>query len=240
MSAKQKWIIGSALLLGLTVLPAKAHAWSNWSVGVRIGVPCGPCWGGCYRPWGWGCGAYYYPGYPYYVAPPPVYVAPAPAVVVQQAPPPPPVMQQSGAPPAEEVAPPPRPVPSTSMAPPPPPAPVAIQPASATVPARAANNPARQQDITHYVNQLADANDGTRLDSVMQLGRMHAYRAIDPLAATLAGDRSPAVREAAAKALGMIGSPKGLPALQRAAQIDGDHDVRKSAQFAIEIIQSRY
>jgi hypothetical protein len=230
MSRKQKWSLSAALLLGLVLVPAKAHAWSNWSVGVRFGGPC------CYRPcgWGWGWGFGYYPTYPVYVAPPPVYVAPA--VVVA---PPPPVVQQSAAPPVEETAPPPRPVPS-SPTPPPPPAPIAVQPASAATPAHVANNPARQQDITHYLQQLADPNDGARLESVMQLGRMHAYRAIDPLAATLAGDHSPTVREGAAKALGMIGSPKALPALRRAVQVDGDHDVRKSAQFAIEIIQSRY
>jgi len=59
------------------------------------------------------------------------------------------------------------------------------------------------------------------------------------LAATLAGDQSPAVRDAAARALGLIGSTKGLPALQRAAQVDNDRDVRRSAQFAVEVIQSK-
>jgi HEAT repeat protein len=47
------------------------------------------------------------------------------------------------------------------------------------------------------------------------------------------------VRESAARALGLIASTKGLPALQRAAQVDEDRDVRRSAQFAIEVIQSK-
>jgi HEAT repeat protein len=59
------------------------------------------------------------------------------------------------------------------------------------------------------------------------------------LAATLAGDRSPVVRESAARALGLIGSAQALPALQRAAQADSDRDVRRSAQFAVEVIQTR-
>lgn len=59
------------------------------------------------------------------------------------------------------------------------------------------------------------------------------------LAATLAGDASPAVREEAAEALRLLGSPAALPALQRAAQLDSSHDVRRTAQFAIDIILSR-
>jgi HEAT repeat protein len=46
------------------------------------------------------------------------------------------------------------------------------------------------------------------------------------------------VREAAARALGLIGSSAALPALQQAASTDSDHDVRHSARFAIDVIQS--
>ena len=49
---------------------------------------------------------------------------------------------------------------------------------------------------------------------------------------------APSVREAAARALGLIGDTATLPALQRAAQADDDHDVRHSAQFAAEVIRS--
>jgi HEAT repeat protein len=93
-------------------------------------------------------------------------------------------------------------------------------------------------DINQHLQLLADPDERTRADSVMQLGRMKAARAVDPLAATLAGDRSPLVREAAARALGLIGSPKALPALQHAALADNDRDVRHSAQFAIDVIQA--
>jgi HEAT repeat protein len=86
---------------------------------------------------------------------------------------------------------------------------------------------------------LADADERVRSESVMQLGRLKAQQAVDPLAATLAGDRSATVREAAARALGLIGSPTSLPALQRAAQVDNDRDVRRSAQFSLEVIQAR-
>lgn len=152
----------------------------------------------------------YYP-YPYYRPWAPVYVAPAPIYVA----PPPVVVQQpptviQQAVPTEPTLPAPTPLPPTS----------------------------RPGDIQPYLRNLTNTNEGVRIDTVTQLGRSKSDQAIDPLAATLSGDQSPAVREAAARALGVIGSNKGLPALTRAAQTDADRDVRRSAQFAVEIIQS--
>lgn len=154
---------------------------------------------------------YYYPYYPYrpvYVAPPPVVVE-SPPVVVQSAP----VVQ-----PANPVTP----------APLPPPA---------VLQSSQIQNPV-QPDISRYLQQLRDPDERVRADSVLQLGRLRAISAVDPVAATLAGDSSPMVREAAARSLGLIGSPKALPALQRAALADPDRDVRHSAQFAADIVQS--
>ena len=88
------------------------------------------------------------------------------------------------------------------------------------------------------LQMLSDADERVRANAVMQLGRMKAERALDPLAATLAGDRSAAVREAAARALGLIGSAKALPALRGAALNDSDRDVRHSAEFAIAVVQT--
>ena len=85
---------------------------------------------------------------------------------------------------------------------------------------------------------LDNADDHVRADAAVQLGRMKASRAVQPLMRLLAGDRSASVREAAARALGLIGDTATLPALQRAAQADDDHDVRHSAQFAAEGIRS--
>jgi HEAT repeat protein len=72
----------------------------------------------------------------------------------------------------------------------------------------------------------------------MQLGQLRATTAVQPLTATLAGDQSPVVREAAARALALIGSAQALTALQHAAQADPDRDVRHSAQFAVDIIRN--
>jgi HEAT repeat protein len=96
----------------------------------------------------------------------------------------------------------------------------------------------RPADIDNHLQQLTNPDEKVRADVVIQLGRMRAERAVDPLAATLAGDASPAVRETAARALGLIGSTRALPALNRAAQADNDRDVRNSARFAVEVIQT--
>jgi hypothetical protein len=89
-----------------------------------------------------------------------------------------------------------------------------------------------------YLRRLADPDEKARAEAAVQLGRMGVARAVDPLAATLAGDRSPQVREAAARALGLIGSPRAMPALRRASQADASQDVRQSALFSIEVIQA--
>jgi hypothetical protein len=166
-----------------------------------------------YRPWG----PYYYPYSPYgavYVAPP-VVVESAP-VVVQPAPVPLSLPAASGVQPASQTAP--------SILPP------------AIVRSQVQEVP--QTEIDRCLQQLRNPDERVRADSVLQLGRLKALCSVDPLAATLAGDRSPMVREAAARALGLIGSPKALPALQHAALADPDRDVRHSAQFAVDIVQS--
>jgi hypothetical protein len=202
-----------AMALWLTVAAAAAEA--GWSVGIGVG------WPGWYGPY-YGCRPHYwYPGPVFVVAPPPpVYVAPA--TVVQPA-----VVQ----PPYS--APPPAPIPAPAPTPAPEPSPTTPLPAPRRAPE------AQLTSFNGYLRSLRDADEHVRLEAVTQLGRMKSQRAIDPLAATLAGDSSAAVREAAAKALGLIGSPAALPALNRAAQADVDRDVRHTARFAAEIIQAK-
>ena len=183
----------------------------SWSVGVRIGAPY--CFGGpC-----WGYHYYCYRPYPIYVPASPVIVE-RPVAVYQPVPVAPPAYQPAPASPPPATAPPPTPIPT-------------VTPASAT--------DVRSGDAQKYLQRLSDRDERVRADAALQLGRMRAQQAIDPLAATLAGDASPMAREAAARALGLIGSPQGLPALRRAAQLDGDRDVRHSAMFAVEVIQAR-
>lgn len=211
---KRTILIGGAVLSLFTL-------WTPAQAGHGHG--CGP---GCGSGWSIGIGVgapYYRPYYPYYPYPYyyrpyyPVVVAPPP-VIVQQ----PPIIQQVPAPASPPVY--------QAPAPTPLPAPTATRAVSASEPA----------GVDQCLQMLSNNSESVRADNVMQLGRMKATRAIDPLAATLSGDQSPVVREAAARALGLIGSPAALTALQHAAQADSDHDVRRSAQFAVEVIQSRH
>jgi hypothetical protein len=217
MRVKLTVICSSLLLLGLAANPAQAH----WGVGISVGIPIffPPCYP-CYRP------------YPVYYAPAPVYVQPAP-VYVQPAP----IYVQPAPAPAPAPVPAPAPQPATSSQPSTPPA-QASAPAVTPAIARGQAADDRQSEITNTLEHLRNPDEQARADAVTRLGRLKAQRAIDPLAATLAGDSSAKVREAAAKALGIIGSPKALPSLQRAAKNDADRDVRHTAQFAIELVEA--
>jgi len=214
---KRVTLLACAALAVLTAFAAPASA--RWVVGIGIGLPIyGP---GYYRP--------YYPYYPYYY-PPPVVV---PGTVV---------VQPGYAGPAVVAGPAPvvaaTPAPTVTAAPPTGPV------ASATpelVPApvlRAAAPDDRQADIDRRIQHLSNPNAQARADVAIELGRMKADKAVDALTGTLSSDTSPVVREASARALGLIGSPRALSALQRAAQADADRDVRNSARFAADVIQT--
>src|SRR5262245_39461355 len=192
---------GVLALLGVwgTAAPAGA-AHVGVSIGLGFGVPVYRPY--CYHPYYRPYGVYVAPA-PVYLAPAPVYVQPAPApVVIQQVP-----VVAAPAPVLEPVP----AVRAAVAAPAPSPQPVVVSSAPAT-------NPNREAAITAHLQKLTDPNDQVRCDAVEQLGRLHADRAVDSLAAVLAGDRSPMVRDAAARSLGLIGAPKALPALIRAAQ----------------------
>ena len=188
------------------------------AVAVLIGAAC---------PWtaqaGWGIGVtiggpyyrpfygypYYYRPYPYYVVPPPIVVGPAP--MVQVVPGAPPVYAAPGSAPVADTV----------------PAPSAL-PAVVT----------RVGEADQVLSQLNSTDPQVRASTAVQLGRLKERRAIDPLIRVLGNDPVPQVREAAARARGLIGVPGGLAALQRAAQADDDREVRHSAQFAAEGIRA--
>jgi len=208
----KKLILVVSVILTLAALAPPAEARGIIRLGFNFGIPIYP------GPW---CGPAYYPyyrPYPVYVAPAPVYYAPPP-VVYQAAPAPvyqpvyqpvPVVRAQSSS--ASGYA--------VEQAPPP-----------QTVEPRLASN-------NRDVQQLFSQDDFTRADTAIELGRAKSQQAIDPLCTLLTTDRSPQVRDAAARALGLIGNARALSALQNAAQADGDRDVRRSAQFAAEVIRA--
>jgi HEAT repeat protein len=161
---------------------------------------------------------FYRPWYgpPVYYRPYPIYYAPAPRVIYEPAP----IVVQ------------PAPIVVTS-----PPATVAA-PQVVPVPSQVHLTSSSATSVQAHVQLLSHGDEAVRRDAVMELGRQKADNAVDALTATLAGDRSPIVRDAAARALGLIGSPRALTALMHAGQADSDRDVRRSAQFAVEVIQT--
>lgn len=214
--------------LGIAAVVVLCGPWSISQAGVYFGVGFGGP-GYYYRPYGyyrgWGYGYYRPYGFGVVVAPPPVVVG-APPVVVQQ----PTIVQQPVAvqptytppPPAQAPAPLPMPTPTISNA------------APDVMPMAAVGG----TDIDAAIQQLRTGDEQTRADAAVRLGRLRAEQAIGPIVKALNSDSSPKVREAAARGLGLIGSPSSLSALQYAAQADDDREVRHSASFAAETIRS--
>lgn len=170
------------------------------------------------KPVGRGCYPYHYRR-PYCVYPRsyyyrPVYVQPRPIIVEQPVQLVQPIYQ-----PRPRVEPMPAPPTSTTRA-----------PITSTV----SNN-----ELTFYLQKLRHPEENERREAAIQLGRMRLTSAAPHLQGALTTDRSPKVREAAARGLGLIGSPDALPALERAAQQDEDRDVRHSASFAVDVIRTR-
>jgi HEAT repeat protein len=95
-----------------------------------------------------------------------------------------------------------------------------------------------EAEIDACIQQLRSPEEKVRADALVQLGRLRADRATGPMIKTLNDDPSPAVREAAARGLGLIGQATALAALQRAALDDSDREVRHSASFAADVIRS--
>jgi len=207
------WISGTALALLLA-------SWSPVEAGIRIGIGIGLPFPG-----------YYYSPYYYGYYPPPVVVAPSPVVIAQ-----PPYVQAAPA-----VQPAPAAQPSYSPPAPLPPAPEQLRavPRPLTPAVAHEASPEQLAAIDRYLQQLGNPDERTRAEASVALGRLRAYQAVETLKTILTSDRSPLVREAAARGLGLIGSPASLSALQSAAQADDDRDVRSSARFAAEVIRSR-
>jgi hypothetical protein len=218
--------------LGLAALVVAYGPWATARAHVYLGVGVGgPCY---YRPHcGYGYGWYRPYGFGVYVAPPPVVIGGPPVVytqpaIVQQPVVVQPAYQPSTPPPAQAPAPLPPPVASTA----PPPLAPEVMPAAAS-----GGTGNRQADIDACLQQLRAGDEQARADALVQLGRLQATGAIGPMVKALNSDASPKVREAAARGLGLTGSPSALSALQYAAQSDDDREVRHSAAFAAESVR---
>ena len=102
--------------------------------------------------------------------------------------------------------------PAYSAAPPPPPVTAAAAPPPAVVAAAAPEAeltppPRLAGNAGAYLRDLSNPDERVRAEASVQLGRMRVQQAVEPLTQLLGQDRSPAVRDAAARGLGLIGSP---------------------------------
>lgn len=98
-----------------------------------------------------------------------------------------------------------------------------------------ASNSAFADERTEYFIRLLQTSSTfkVRAQAALGLGRLDPSReVIDALAGALQGDDHPAVRAAAATALGKLGDPSARPALERAKR-DSDADVRSAATTAL-------
>src|SRR4051794_16566808 len=68
-------------------------------------------------------------------------------------------------------------------------------------------------DREQLLKQLHDSTEGVRMNAAMQLGRGRVRAAVSALIKLLREDSSPQVRDAAARALGLIGTATALDAL---------------------------
>jgi len=214
----KKILFAFALLifLGLTPLAQQAQAWVGVRIGIGLPIYVGP-------------GPYYY-GSPYYY--PPNYVVPAPQVAY---PPSPSTVVAPSSPAPNEAIPTPPAKSETA-------APISQMAGAAPLPSVtntiAVSNHQPSPQVDALLQQLSQTNDAARRDAALQLGRMKASSAVNALANILTKDTSPIAREGSARALGLIASPASLNVLIYAAQADEDREVRRSAQFAVEVIRS--
>lgn len=223
-------LLTKTLLAVAVVACACTSARAGVRIGIGIGVPF---------PYYYGYGPYYRPYYgyyPYYYPGAVVVAAPAPAVVVQPAP-----AAVQPAPSGYQPAPASTPPPPTLPAPTPiasAPALQVSQPAPLAPAVARSSAPDEHSEYDRLFQLMNDPGEGARISAIMQLGRAKVQQAVGPITQALNNDSSPRVRDAAARALGLIASPSSLNALQTAAQADDDKEVRHSAQFAAEVIRS--
>lgn len=86
---------------------------------------------------------------------------------------------------------------------------------------------------------LTAKDAGLRAAAALSLGVLRNQAPLNDLIALLSDDGNSMVREAAAQALGLIGSTKALPALELAAEHDVKGKVRKAARASADAIRAR-
>lgn len=92
------------------------------------------------------------------------------------------------------------------------------------------------EGIPYLTYLLRTGTVNVRCEAAYTLARTGGPRAVEPLIVEL-GNTDPRVRAAAAKALGLLGCARALPALEAIADSDADRHVRNDARKALKYIR---
>jgi HEAT repeats len=92
--------------------------------------------------------------------------------------------------------------------------------------------------VDQALQLINSPRDRDRIDGALALGRARVEKGIEPLRKMLADDPNPRVREAAARALGLVATPECAKALEKAARADDDGEVRRTARLAAQVIRA--
>lgn len=102
----------------------------------------------------------------------------------------------------------------------------------------AATPTSRAQDVASLVRDLQTGADfRLRVGAALSLGKTHSLAALEPLVRALE-DSHPAVRTAAAAALGVLGNPNAIPALRARMATESSPAVKSQMATAIEAIKN--
>ena len=93
-------------------------------------------------------------------------------------------------------------------------------------------------EVASALARLASRHDNSRRDGCLILGRLGDDRAVPALMDRLKNDPAPAVRIAAASALGMIGDPNTAQILERSVVYDKRQEVRNASAVALQRVRS--
>jgi len=100
----------------------------------------------------------------------------------------------------------------------------------------------RAPEVVDALLETVDTDSRARYEAVIALGKLATSRAVPPLLALLKDDADPLachVREKAAWALGEIGDPRAVEALQEAESADRSELVREAATAALQRIHEK-
>jgi hypothetical protein len=98
----------------------------------------------------------------------------------------------------------------------------------------------REREVQKDIRSLANSDPKIRRAAADRLGEAQEMRGLDPLLQVLSLDTEPSCRAVAAWALGKLGNPAAVEALNRSALEEPDEQVRREAAAALNQIKETH